>query len=137
MQIHYTQAAGLTGHVMLLCMLLMYTTSHQKIRQQSYETFWYTHHLFIVFFLALYSHATGCFVRDTANPYSPFAGNLFWNHCLGYQGWRWELVGGGIYVIERIYREIRARRATEIIKVVKHPFGEYVCQHCICRHPAR
>ncbi|KAG9660651.1 NADPH oxidase, partial [Aureobasidium melanogenum] len=121
-QIHYTQAGGVTGHIMLLCMLLMYTTSHQKIRQQSYETFWYTHHLFVPFLLALYSHATGCFVRDTVEPVSPFAGKYFWNHCLGYEGWRWELVGGGLYLLERVYREIRARRPTEIIKVVKHPY---------------
>lgn len=120
-QIHYTQAGGITGHVMLLCMLLMYTTSHAKIRQQSYETFWYTHHLFIPFFLAMYTHATGCFVRDSAEPYSPFA-KQYWNHCLGYHGWRWELVGGGLYLCERVYREIRSRRQTEIIKVVKHPF---------------
>ncbi|KAH0356582.1 NADPH oxidase, partial [Aureobasidium melanogenum] len=93
-----------------------------KIRQQSYETFWYTHHLFVPFLLALYSHATGCFVRDTVEPVSPFAGKYFWNHCLGYEGWRWELVGGGLYFLERIYREIRARRPTEIIKVVKHPY---------------
>lgn len=121
-QIHYTQAGGITGHVMLLCMLLMYTTAHTKIRQQSYETFWYTHHLFIPFFLAMYTHATGCFVRDTTNPISPFAGDRFWNHCIGYEGWRWELITGGLYLCERIYREIRARRSTEIIKVVRHPY---------------
>ncbi len=39
-QIHYTQVGGITGHVMLLCMLLMFTTAHSKIRQQSYETLW-------------------------------------------------------------------------------------------------
>ncbi|KAL1302649.1 hypothetical protein AAFC00_003016 [Neodothiora populina] len=121
-EIHYKQAGGITGHVMLFCMLFMYTTSHHKIRQQSFETFWYAHHLFVPFFLALYTHATGCFVRDTVEPYSPFAGRVFWNHCLGYEGWRWELVGGGLYLIERVYREIRARRPTEIIKVVKHPY---------------
>ncbi|CAK3770513.1 Superoxide-generating NADPH oxidase heavy chain subunit B [Lecanosticta acicola] len=121
-QIHYTQAGGITGHVMLLCMLLMYTTAHHKIRQQSYETFWYTHHLFVPFFLAMYTHATGCFVRDSVKPYSPFAGRGFWDHCIGYEGWRWELVGGGLYLLERLYREVRARRQTEIIKVVRHPY---------------
>ena len=64
-QIHYTQPGSVTGHIMLLCMLLMYTTAHHKIRQQSFETFWYTHHLFVPFLLGLYTHATGCFVRDT------------------------------------------------------------------------
>lgn len=121
-QIHYHQAGGITGHVMLLCMLLMYTTAHAKIRQQSYETFWYTHHLFIPFLLAMYTHATGCFVRDSVDPYSPFAGKNFWGHCIGYQGWRWELVGGFAYLCERIYRELRSRRQTEILKVVRHPY---------------
>ena len=121
-QIHYTQAGGVTGHVMLLCMLLMYTTAHHKIRQQSYETFWYTHHLFIPFLLGMYTHATGCFVRDSPDPYSPFAGDNFWTHCIGYEGWRWELFGGGMYLIERIYREIRARRETRITKVIRHPY---------------
>lgn len=121
-QIHYTEAGGITGHIMLLCMLLMYTTAHHRIRQQSFETFWYTHHLFIPFFLGLYTHATGCFVRDTAQPFSPFAGKNFWGHCLGYEGWRWELWGGGLYLGERLYREIRARRDTKIYKVIRHPY---------------
>ncbi|TVY33934.1 NADPH oxidase [Lachnellula subtilissima] len=121
-QIHYTQVGGITGHIMLLCMLLMYTTAHAKIRQQSFETFWYTHHLFIPFMLGLYTHATGCFVRDTATPFSPFDHDNFWNHCLGYEGWRWELWGGGLYLMERLYREIRSRRDTQIVRVVRHPY---------------
>lgn len=123
-EIHYTEAGGITGHIMLLCMLLMYTTAHAKIRQQSFETFWYTHHLFIPFLLGLYTHATGCFVRDTALPYSPFDGANFWNHCIGYEGWRWELWAGGLYLIERLYREIRSRRDTKIVRVVRHPYGK-------------
>lgn len=121
-QIHYTQAGGITGHIMLLCMLLMYTTAHHRIRRQSFETFWYTHHLFIPFLLGMYTHATNCFVRDSVDPYSPFAGKPFWDHCIGYEGWRWELFGGGIYLMERIYREIRARRETKIFKVIRHPY---------------
>lgn len=121
-QIHYTQAGGITGHIMLLCMLFMYTTAHHRIRQQSFETFWYTHHLFIPFLLGMYTHATNCFVRDTLDSFSPFAGKPFWDHCIGYEGWRWELVGGGLYLIERLWREIRSRRETEITKVVRHPY---------------
>ncbi|KAI9705984.1 MAG: hypothetical protein M1836_005390 [Candelina mexicana] len=121
-EIHYTQVGGITGHVMLLCMLLMYTTAHAKIRQQSFETFWYTHHLYVPFLLALYTHAMGCFVRDTPKPFSPFAGKNFWNHCIGYEGWRWELWGAGFYLCERIFRAISTRRETEIVKVVRHPY---------------
>ncbi|KLU92345.1 cytochrome b-245 heavy chain subunit beta [Magnaporthiopsis poae ATCC 64411] len=120
-QIHYTQPGGVTGHMMLLCMLLIYTTAHHRIRQQSFETFWYTHHLFIPFMLGLYTHTVGCFIRDTVQPVSPFAGD-FWDHCIGYQGWRWELWTGGFYFIERLYREIRARRETKITRVVRHPY---------------
>ncbi|EPE24558.1 Riboflavin synthase [Glarea lozoyensis ATCC 20868] len=121
-QIHYADAGGITGHIMLLCMVLMYTTAHAKIRQQSFETFWYTHHLFIPFMLGLYTHATGCFVRDTTVPFSPFDETNFWKHCIGYQGWRWELWGGGLYFLERVYREIRSRRETKIVRVVRHPY---------------
>jgi NADPH oxidase len=124
LQIHYTQAGGVTGHLMLLMMLLMYTTAHHRIRQQSFETFWYTHHLFIPFLLGMYTHATSCFVRDTAAPFSPFDHDNFWNHCIGYEGWRWELVGGGLYLLDRLYREVRCRRQTQIVKVVRHPYGK-------------
>lgn len=123
-QIHYTEAGGITGHIMLLCMLLMFTTAHARIRKQSFETFWYTHHLFIPFLLGMYTHATGCFVRDMPDPISPFAGKQFWEHCIGYEGWRWELVGGFLYLCERIYREIRSRRETRILRVIRHPFGK-------------
>lgn len=105
-------------------MMLMYTTAHHRIRQQAYETFWYTHHLFIPFMLALYTHATGCFVRDTKDPVSPLAVKEFWNHCLGYEGWRWELAAAAFYVSERLYREIRSRRETVITKVIRHPYGK-------------
>lgn len=122
-ELHYKTAAGITGHVMLLCMLLIYTTAHARIRQQAFETFWYTHHLFIPFMLALYTHATGCFVRDSVEPFSPFAGKKFWNHCIGYEGWRWELVAAFLYIFERLYREIRSRQETVITKVIRHPYA--------------
>lgn len=126
LEIHYGQAGGITGHTMLLCMLLMYTTAHHRIRQQSFETFWYTHHLFIPFLIGMYTHATGCFVRSTPEVFSPLAGKAFWDFCIGYQGWRWELFGGGLYLIERLYREIRIRRETKIVKVVRHPYGKLI-----------
>ncbi|RKF83723.1 Superoxide-generating NADPH oxidase heavy chain subunit A [Golovinomyces cichoracearum] len=122
LQIHYGQVGGITGHVMLFCMLLMYTTAHAKIRQQSFETFWYTHHLFIPFILGLYTHATGCFVRDTVEPFSPFDHDNFWGHCIGYEGWRWELWGGALYLVDRLYREIRSRRSTNVVGIIRHPY---------------
>lgn len=124
LQIHYTQPGGITGHFMLLIMLLMYSTAHQRIRQHCFEAFWYTHHLAFFFMLGLYTHATGCFVRDSVNPDHirtfPFYST---EHCLGYMSWRFTIWPGLLYFGERIYREIRARRATRLSKVLVHPSG--------------
>ncbi|KAJ7760639.1 NADPH oxidase isoform 1 [Mycena maculata] len=123
-QIHYTQAGGITGHFMLLIMLLIYTTANQRMRHRCFEAFWYTHHLAFFFMLGLYSHATGCFVRDTPGPdytrtfpfYNP-------DHCLGYMSWRFIIWPGILYFGERVWREIRARRTTRLSRVLVHPSG--------------
>ncbi|KAN0093404.1 Ferric reductase NAD binding domain containing protein [Tylopilus felleus] len=124
LDIHYTQAAGITGHFMLLFMLLIYTTAHHNIRHQCFEAFWYTHHLAFFFFIALYSHATGCFVRDSVNPdyisTFPFYST---QHCLGYESWRFIIWPAIVYFAERMYREYRARRATRLSTVLVHPSG--------------
>ncbi|GFZ43808.1 hypothetical protein JCM24511_01528 [Saitozyma sp. JCM 24511] len=123
-QIHYTQAGGITGHVMLLIMFLMYTTAHVSVRKQCFEAFWYTHHLAFFWMIGLYTHATGCFVRDSVDPdyisTFPFYST---EHCLGYMSWRFTIWAGILYFGERVYREIRARRKTEIVKVLLHPSG--------------
>lgn len=124
LEIHYTQPGGITGHVLLLIMVLMYSTAHKKVRAQCFEAFWYTHHLAFFFMIGLYTHATGCFVRDSADPdligTFPFYSTA---HCLGYESWRFTIWPGIIYFGERIYREIRARRETQLSKVLVHPSG--------------
>lgn len=125
LDIHYTQAGGITGHFMLLIMVLMYTTAHHKVRQQCFEAFWYTHHLAFFFMIGLYTHATGCFVRDSTDP--DYTGTFpFYSteHCLGYESWRFTIWPGLIYFGERVYREYRARRATRLSKVLVHPSGQ-------------
>ncbi|KAF8319758.1 NADPH oxidase [Clavulina sp. PMI_390] len=123
-QIHYNQAGGITGHFMLTVMLLMYSTASAKIRKQCFEAFWYTHHLAFFFMLALFSHATGCFVRDSPNPdfkkSFPFYST---EHCLGYESWRFIIWPFVLYFGERMWREIRARRYTRLDKVLVHPSG--------------
>ncbi|RHZ81808.1 hypothetical protein Glove_117g576 [Diversispora epigaea] len=106
---HYTTWGGTTGHIMLLIMVLMYTSAHAKMRNQSFETFWYTHHLALFFMLCLYFHGYGCFVKTAEGK------------CKGYRSWRFTVVSGGIYFLERILREIRARRETQMTKVISHP----------------
>jgi NADPH oxidase len=124
LQIHYTQAGGISGHFMLLIMVLMYATAHNKIRQQCFEAFWYTHHLAFFFMIGLYAHATGCFVRDTVEPDYTFTFPFYSTEgCLGYESWRFIIWPGIAYFGERMYREYRARRATRLSKVLVHPSG--------------
>ncbi|KAG8746696.1 hypothetical protein FRC10_004000 [Ceratobasidium sp. 414] len=124
LQIHYTQPGGFTGHVMLFIMVLMYSTAHHKVRKQCFEAFWYTHHLAFFFMLGLFTHATGCFVRDSAQPdyisTFPFYST---EHCLGYLSWRFIIWPAILYFGERVWREVRARRATTLEKVLVHPSG--------------
>ena len=109
---------------MLLIMVLIYTTAHRKIRNQCFEAFWYTHHLAFFFMLGLFTHATGCFVRDSVEP-DLIATFPFYSteHCLGYLSWRFIIWPAIIYFGERVYREIRARRPTTLQKVLVHPSG--------------
>jgi len=124
LQIHYTQPGGITGHFMLFIMVIMYSTAHAKVRKECFEAFWYTHHLAFFFMLGLYTHATGCFVRDSVEPdlisSFPFYST---DHCIGYLSWRFIIWPGIIYFGERVWREIRARRATRLSKVLVHPSG--------------
>lgn len=124
LDIHYTQPGGITGHFMLFIMLLMYTTAHHKIRAQAFEVFWYTHHLAFFFMLGLYTHATGCFVRDSVDPStSPIFPFYKTDHCLGYLSWRFIIWPGIAYFGERMYREYRGRLSTKLSKVLVHPSG--------------
>ena len=129
LQIHYTQPGGITGHFMLFIMVLMYSTAHHKIRAQCFEAFWYTHHLAFFFMIGLYTHATGCFVRDSVNPdYIPTFPFYSTEHCLGYESWRFIIWPGIFYFGERVYREIRARRSTRLSKLLVHPSGSLDCK---------
>ncbi|BGP40975.1 hypothetical protein JCM10449v2_004940 [Rhodotorula kratochvilovae] len=111
----FTQPGGFTGHVMLVLMLLIFTTAHAKIRQQSFEAFWYMHHLVVLLLLCLYVHAVGCFVRGALPDQEV--------RCLGYYSWVWTIWGGIALFFERLIREIRSRRQTVLIGVLLHPQG--------------
>jgi NADPH oxidase len=118
---------------MLLMMVIMYTLAHQKIRKQCFEAFWYSHHLAFFFVIGLYTHATGCFVRDTADPkYTSTFPFYDANHCIGYLSWRFIIWPFIIYFGERIWREVRARFLTRLSKVLVHPSGKSVLGSIFC-----
>nr|XP_015209396.1 PREDICTED: NADPH oxidase 3 [Lepisosteus oculatus] len=58
-----TNISGISGLVIAVVLVLMATSSTELVRRSSYELFWLTHHLFVVFFIGLVVHGTGQIVR--------------------------------------------------------------------------
>lgn len=52
----FTTIPGLTGVIITLALILMVTSSTEFIRRNYFEVFWYTHHLFIIYFIGLVIH---------------------------------------------------------------------------------
>jgi len=117
LQIHFTQPAGITGHIMLMLMFVIYTTSLPHFRKHNWALFQFSHYLYLPLIFALLTHATGCFVRDTASPFSPFAGKVFWDHCVGYQSWRWILPCFVLYAVDKIIRVCRSWKDVDLESV--------------------
>ncbi|GLD52382.1 NADPH oxidase 4 isoform X1, partial [Lates japonicus] len=54
-----TTIPGITGVLLVLILFLMFTSSSYCVRVSNYEIFWYTHNLFIVFYIILMVHMVG------------------------------------------------------------------------------
>ncbi|KAH8897300.1 hypothetical protein GQ53DRAFT_507761 [Thozetella sp. PMI_491] len=112
---------GWTGYFMLVALTGMVVTSYEKARRANYERFWYTHHMFIVFFIFWAIHGAFCMVQPDFAPYCVSIGTsavgVFWQY--------W-MYGGYAYLGERIARELRGRHKTYVSKVIQHPSN--VCE---------
>ncbi|KAI9359565.1 ferric reductase NAD binding domain-containing protein [Zopfochytrium polystomum] len=109
--LNWTSGPGATGQVITVAFFLMVTSAVESVRRKYFEIFWFTHHLFIVFFGGLLMHGSFCFIKgDTGDPCR--GGPQFWKFWVG---------SAACYFMERIVREIRGRRKTYISKVVQHP----------------
>ncbi|XP_059715534.1 NADPH oxidase 1 isoform X5 [Haemorhous mexicanus] len=138
---HPLQPDGLTGVIITLALILMVTSSTEFIRRNYFELFWYTHHLFLIYFAGLVIHGIAGLVRGQTeqsmaevHPY----------HCAEYltqreqncthrcckdpefgsipaESWKWVLAPIILYVFERILRVWRAQQKVVVKKVVMHP----------------
>ncbi|KAI9772020.1 MAG: hypothetical protein M1840_001308 [Geoglossum simile] len=111
LEANFVSGPGWTGYIMLAAITAMAFTSAEKPRRANFERFWYTHHLFIIFFLAWSVHGAWCMIKPDFQPFCAGTG-VFWEY--------W-MYGGFIYLIERVLREVRGRHKTFITKVVQHP----------------
>ena len=98
----YGTVAGATGHVITMTMVIMYTAAMEKVRKQCFELFWFSHHLFVVFFGVLLIHGTPSFLQP----------NQFWG---------WFLIPGMAYCMERLIRVVRGDFTTEVAAIIQHP----------------
>jgi len=110
---NFTTGPGVTGWIMTATLFVMVWYAMEKRRRARFEVFWYTHHLFIVFFICWQLHGMFCMIKPDRPPYCSFNNiGVFW---------RYWLVGGVIWIWERILREVRSRHRTYISKVIQHP----------------
>ncbi|KAJ3728688.1 NADPH oxidase [Lentinula raphanica] len=104
---------AITGWIMWAALGTMAWYAREEKRRQNFERFWYTHHLFIVFFINWQLHGMFCMIKPDRPPYCSY-------NTIGVF-WRYWIVGGVIWVFERILREVRSRHRTYISKVIQHP----------------
>lgn len=110
---NFITGPGATGWVMTAALGIMVYFAREKVRRATFERFWYSHHLFIVFFICWQLHGMFCMIKPDRPPYCSF-------NTIGVF-WRYWIVGGIIWISERILREIRSRHVTYIHKVIQHP----------------
>ncbi|CAN9515137.1 unnamed protein product [Ophioblennius macclurei] len=133
----FTTIAGLTGVIITLALILIITSSMEVIRRSYFEVFWYTHHLFIIFFAGLVFHGAGRIVRSQTTtdpphnttfckdriadwgripecPIPQFAGGFP-------QTWMWVIGPMILYICERLLRLIRYMQHVTYRKIVMRP----------------
>ncbi|KAF8812829.1 NADPH oxidase B [Phlegmacium glaucopus] len=110
---NFTTGPGVTGWIMTVSLAIMVFYAREKVRRATFERFWYSHHLFIVFFINWQLHGMFCMIKPDRPPFCSF-------NTIGVF-WRYWLVGGVIWIFERVLREIRSRHVTFISKVIQHP----------------
>ncbi|KAJ7148748.1 NADPH oxidase [Mycena crocata] len=113
---NFTIGPLITGWLMWICLGVMVFFAMKKRRNAAgggFERFWYTHHLFIPFFILWQFHGMFCMIKPDRPPYCSY-------NTIGVF-WRYWIVGGLIWIFERILREVRSRHITYISKVIQHP----------------
>lgn len=134
----FNTVAGVSGLIMTLALILMVSSATELIRRSYFEIFWFTHHLFVVFFACLVIHGTGGLLHyqtnvDEHDPEICMDVKLWENHahpCYlirpqftapGAMTWKFVVAPLILYLLERLLRIYRSFQEVKILKVVKHP----------------
>ncbi|KAH0609316.1 uncharacterized protein H6S33_012802 [Morchella sextelata] len=111
LQANFVSGPGWTGYIMLISLMIMAVTAMEKPRRANFERFWYSHHLFMIFFFFWSFHGAFCMIKPDRPPFCDGIGVF----------WKFWMVGGVLYLGERTMREIRGKHKTYISKVIEHP----------------
>ncbi|KAJ8281706.1 hypothetical protein COCON_G00042250 [Conger conger] len=133
----FTTIAGITGVIITLALILIITSSMEVIRRSYFEVFWYTHHLFIIFFAGLVIHGAGRIVRSQTTTNPPHNHTFCKNRPQDWgkikecpipqfaggfpQTWMWVIGPMILYLCERVLRFIRYMQTVRYRKIVIRP----------------
>lgn len=114
----YGHGVWVTGIMLMVVIQLMFSASAKVIRHDKFELFWYFHHLFILFLLLCLFHGRGN---------------------IGPNFWKWLILPGGLYIVERIFREMRSSQKVGIVSVTHMENANFkvICLELEKRGPLR
>lgn len=76
---NFATGPGATGWIMTIILAIMTFFSSEKQRKANFERFWYSHHLFILFFICWQLHGMFCMIKPDRPPFCSFENiGVFW-----------------------------------------------------------
>lgn len=79
LEANFATGPGATGWIMTVSLAVMVYFATEKRRRTNFEQFWYTHHLFIVFFICWQLHGMFCMIKPDRPPYCSWNSiGVFW-----------------------------------------------------------
>ncbi|PVV02148.1 hypothetical protein BB560_003408 [Smittium megazygosporum] len=101
-----------TGHIMLVCLFLIMIPALDFYRRKNYNTFWYLHQSFFIYFFMFSIHGSFCLIKAPSPPY-----------CRPHSSfWKYYFFSGILYVLELVLREFSSKnQKNTITKVILHP----------------
>lgn len=76
---NFATGPGATGWIMTACLGVMVWFAREKRRRANFERFWYSHHLFLIFFLAWQFHGLWCMIKPDRQPFCSYNTiGVFW-----------------------------------------------------------
>lgn len=77
--VNFTTGPGATGWIMTIILGIMTYFASEKQRKINFERFWYSHHLFMIFFISWQLHGMFCMIKPDRPPYCSYNNvGVFW-----------------------------------------------------------